>query len=78
MVYFAGFATAIYFLAPAPDGTTLDFTTKDLQIKSVDTDKLVNSLNSGMHKCVDLGKVATKQAATYIKDKIEEHSEDSG
>jgi len=70
IVYFAGFATAIYMLAPAPenqahqsgDTTHLDF----------NSEKFVKSFNSGMHRCVDLGKEAAQRTARYIKEKIQE------
>jgi hypothetical protein len=77
IVYFAGFATAVYFLAPAPDGRSGNLSA-DLQLKAVNTNQIVNSLNAGMHKCVDLGKVAAKEAADYIKNKYEKYSEDEG
>ncbi|MCU0914506.1 MAG: hypothetical protein MUC88_08095 [Planctomycetes bacterium] len=66
MVYAAGFATAIYCLAPAPDpaphstsGTLQPIARIRTAFKS---EELAKSFNSGMHKCLDFGKDAAAQA----------------
>jgi hypothetical protein len=76
IVYAAGFATAIYCLAPTPDpksGKPLPLTQGGSALKS---QQLVNSFNSGMHKCLDLGKEAAKEAvaeaAKLIQAKMDE------
>jgi hypothetical protein len=77
IVYFAGFATAIYTLAPAPKGeghATLDgFVARHSQGDSRITSKeFVESFNAGMHKCVDFGKEAALRTAKFIKEKYKE------
>ena len=73
IVYFAGFATAIYFLVPAPEGASAKTGAKGLAVKSIKTDELAKSFNAGMHKCVDIGKDVACRAAEYIKERIDEH-----
>ncbi len=74
IVYFAGFATAIYALAPAPQdqGSKTSLLNTDFQVSS-----FAKSLNSGMHKAVGAGKEATQRAANFIKQKINEHQSQS-
>lgn len=72
VVYFAGFATAIYCLAPAPQGRKGTLGAKGLFGPKLNSDKIVLSVNSGMHKCMDLGKEAAARAAQMIKEKVEE------
>jgi hypothetical protein len=70
MVYFAGFATAVYCLAPPPaEGGTAK---GKPMIGSLRSDQFVQSFNSGMHKAIDLGKDAAKQAAQLIQEKANE------
>jgi hypothetical protein len=76
IVYCAGFATAVYCLAPTPDGKP----GKPLQLAQVrsalNSRELVKSFHSGMHKCLDLGKGAAKdavaEAAKLIQTKMDE------
>lgn len=66
IAYSAGFATAIYTLAPGPESKR----------RSADSgsrsSQFVESFSSGMHKCVDLGKEAAGRTAEFIKEKIDE------
>jgi len=70
IVYFAGFCTAIYMLAPPPENQErlLDGNTHF----NFDSEEFVKSFNSGMHKCVDFGKEAAQRTAKYIKEKVNE------
>lgn len=72
VVYFAGFATAIYCLAPAPAETMGASHRKGPARSEWRSDKIVESLNSGMHKCVELGKEAAIRAAQLIQEKAAE------
>ena len=72
IVYFAGFATAIYMLAPPPEGQANQPGTTDSTQINFDSQEFVNSFNSGMHKCLDLGKVAALRTAKYIKEKVQD------
>jgi hypothetical protein len=70
IVYFAGFATAIYMLAPPPEGGT-DKPFGNIS-SSFDSQEFVKSFNAGIHKCLAFGKVAACHTAEFIKEKIEE------
>lgn len=75
IVYFAGFATAIYAIAPTPqdsgDGQTSLLNT-DFKVSS-----FAKSCNSGIHKCIGAGKEAAERMAKFIKQKIDEHQSQS-
>ena len=72
-IYFAGFATAIYTLAPTPESdgqATLGGFIRDTESGSRITSKeFVESFNAGMHKCIDFGKEATFHTAKFLKKK---------
>jgi len=72
IVYAAGFATAVYCLAPAPEQTSQP----PLQLaqlgSALNSQKLVNSFNSGMHKCIGFSKEAAFEAAKLIRTKMDE------
>jgi hypothetical protein len=72
IVYFAGFATAIYCLAPAPEGMKGTAHAGTLLDSALTSDRLVRSVNTGMHKCVDMGKETAVRAAKLIQEKMEE------
>ncbi|MBN2271849.1 MAG: hypothetical protein JXN61_14625 [Sedimentisphaerales bacterium] len=75
IVYFAGFATAIYALAPAPQdqgGGQTSLLNTNFQVSS-----FAMSFNSGMHKAVGAGKEAAQRAAKFIKQKFDEHQSQS-
>jgi len=71
IVYFAGFATAIYMLAPPPEGQANRPDGSNTRF-GFDSQEFVKSFNSGMHKCIDLGKVAALRTAKFIKEKAQE------
>ncbi len=71
IVYFAGFGTAIYCLAPAPEqgeGPPLQLAQLPATLKS---EELVKSVSSGIHKCVDLSKEAAEELAKRIQHEVE-------
>ena len=72
IVYFAGFATAIYILGPAPENQAADNSTKDFLDSTVKSGDFAASFNSGMHKCVEMGKEAACRVAQFLKEKINE------
>jgi len=74
IVYFAGFATAIYFLAPAPENQTCE---KSFVNSSLKSDEFAQSFNAGMHKCVDFAKDAAWRAGRFVKEKLDERETDS-
>lgn len=85
VVYFGGFATAIYTLAPAPEKNAnasadsslfrsikADVEEKGSVFSAVKSDEFKNSVNSGLHKCFEFSKDAAWRTARFIKQKIDE------
>ena len=85
VVYFGGFATAIYTLAPAPENNAnasanssffrsvkAGAQEKSSVFSAVKSDEFKNSVNSGLHKCFEFSKDAAWRTARFIKQKIEE------
>lgn len=75
IVYFAGFSTAIYCLAPAPEnqgGQSGRFGEENSILSSVNTQEFAQSFNSGLHKCIEFSKDAAMRAAKYIKQQLDE------
>jgi hypothetical protein len=71
IVYAAGFATAVYCLAPTPEQTSQPLQLAQLG-SALNSQKLVSSFNSGMHKCISFGKEAALEAAKLIRTKMDE------
>jgi hypothetical protein len=71
IVYFAGFATAIYCLAPAPDYRSANPDDESLAASAFKSDEFAKSFNTGMHKCLGFGKDAARQAGAYLKQKLD-------
>ena len=72
IVYFAGFATAIYILAPTPENQAGRCGAKGFLNSCVKSGDFVESFNSGMHKAVDFGKDAALRVAKFVKEQINE------
>ena len=74
ILYFAGFATAIYLLGPPPKsepGQEKLPNGIEKVFENFDSQEFVNSFNTGMHKCVDFGKDAAARTAKYIKEQVQ-------
>lgn len=72
IVYFAGFATAIYFLAPVPKDYETDTEQNSFAQSVFKSDQFAKSFNAGLHKCVDFTKVAVKDLSEFVKEKVTE------
>ena len=72
IVYFAGFATAIYMLAPAPEGSTDKSFGSTSSVSAFDSEEFVKSFSAGMNKCLAIGKVAACHTAEFLKEKLKE------
>jgi hypothetical protein len=85
VVYFGGFATAIYTLAPASENNAdasanssffrsikADAQEKSSVFSAVKSDEFKNSVNSGLQKCFEFSKDAAWRTARFIKQKIDE------
>lgn len=75
IVYFAGFATAIYTLAPGPQNLAGQAGAKDFTYAAFKSDQFAKSFNAGMHKCIDFGKDFAWRAAKLMKEKLDEQSQ---
>ena len=75
IVYFAGFATAIYMLAPAPEGNTDKAFGNISSSSTFNSQEFVKSFNAGMHKCFAFGKETACHTAEFIKEKLKEMRE---
>lgn len=73
IVYFAGFASAIYALAPTPQACDGD----GLHAKDFQVSKFAMECNSGLHKAIGAGKQAAQQMATFLRQKYEEYQSQS-
>lgn len=70
VAYFAGFATAVYLLTPASqqNGQSVQAGLDS----SIASSQVIQSLNSGLHKAVEVTKSAAKDAGSYIQKKLNE------
>ena len=73
-VYFAGFSTAVYYLAPA--AVEGEAAVVQAEISENSSQEFLQSFNAGMHKCVDVAKDATIRAGGFIKGRLEEKIQD--
>jgi len=78
VVYFAGFATAIYCLAPAPDAKACRPSEKGFAYSAVKSDEFAKSFNVGMHKCLYYGKDAAKRGSAFLKQKLDDRHQADG
>jgi len=76
VVYFAGFATAIYCLAPVPENQRSDAGDENFLSSVLKSDEFALSFNAGMHKCIDFGKRAARHAGEFVKQKLEDREID--
>lgn len=77
IVYFAGFATAIYCLAPAPDEKSRNKKArkpadKGFAYSAVKSDEFAKSCNVVIYKGLHYGKDAAKYIGVYLKQKLDE------
>jgi hypothetical protein len=76
VVYFAGFATAIYCLAPVTDEPAYQSSEKGFAYSALKSDEFAKSFNVGMHKCLYYGKDAAHRLSAYLKQKHDEYQPD--
>ena len=77
IVYFAGFATAIYCLAPVPENQTAEIHERKFAYSALKSDEFAQSFNVNLHKCVDVAKDVTERATEFVKQKLEERKTNS-
>jgi len=76
VVYFAGFATAIYCLAPVPEQAS-QAGEKGFVYSAFKSDELAKSFSAGMHRCIDFSKDLAQRAGKFAKQKLDERQADS-
>ncbi len=67
IVYFAGFATAVYFFTPVSQQNNISVQTDPDH--SFTTNWFIRTLNTGLHGAVDITKTVTYNVSTYIRQK---------
>ncbi len=77
IVYFAGFATAIYTLAPMPDSENTIQSEQGPAWSALKGEKFTQEFNVQLHRCVDFVKEKSEEAGEFIKEKIKEYQENS-
>lgn len=77
IVFFAGFATAVYALAPSSKTSSKsNAPAKTASISDNTTSQeLAYALNSGMHKFQSFAEEKSRQAGRVIKQKLEDYKE---
>jgi hypothetical protein len=77
IVYFAGFATAIYTLAPVPNSENTIQSEQGLAWSTLKSDQFAQEFNVQLHRCVDFVKEKSGEAGEFIKEKIRQYKENS-
>ncbi len=72
IVYFAGFATAIYCLAPVPEHQAGQSCEKSFAYSAIKSDEFAQSFNAGMAKCLAFVKDAAWRTGKYVKQEIDD------
>ena len=71
VVYFAGFVTAIYCLAPVPEDTRRA-SDEGFVYSAFKSDEFAKSFNIRLHRCVNFAKGSAEHIAVYLRDKFED------
>ena len=66
VVYFAGFATAIYCLAPAEQNS--EQAQRGFFHSVVKSDRFAKEFNAGMDRCIDYGRRASEELGRLIRE----------
>jgi len=73
IIYFAGFATAIYFLTPASaQGHTKNISGSKKTVSSFNSQKFSKGLNTNVNKCIKYAKDTSNKAVCAAKKKLQE------
>jgi hypothetical protein len=78
VVYFAGFATAIYCLAPVPENYACQPSERGFAHSALKSDEFAQSFNVGMRKCLDFGKDAAQRVKIFLKQKLDDRHQADG
>ena len=80
VVYFTGFATAIYLLAPVPkekeQGKVTQHNKKNFAHSTFKSDEFAQTFNVKMHKCLGFAKNIAGMAKKIMRQKLDERKAD--
>lgn len=71
VVYFAGFATAIYALAPVPESRISQSCEKSFCDSVFKSDEFAQTFNAKMHEYLGVAKDAARHAGELVKQKLD-------
>ncbi len=72
VVYFPGFATAVYCLAPASQDTGNQSVEKSFANLTFKSEEFATAFNEGLHKLIDFSKSAALRTADLIKQEYDQ------
>jgi hypothetical protein len=72
VVYFFGFATAIYCLAPVPQNRGHRIDESSLAHSTLKSDEFAIAFNEGLHKVINFSKSAALRTADLIKKEYDQ------
>ncbi|MHC4692865.1 MAG: hypothetical protein ACYS67_08985 [Planctomycetota bacterium] len=72
VVYFFGFATAIYCLAPVPQNSGNLTGERDFANSALKSDEFAIAFNEGLHKVINFSKSAALRTADLIKKEYDQ------
>ncbi len=84
IVYFSGFATAVYCLAPVPENQSdqgyqsykgyqsYQPVERSFAYSALKSDEFAQSFNVGLHRCLDFGKDAVLRISKSVKQAYDE------
>ena len=76
VVYFAGFATAVYCLAPVPADAGRNHQEKSFASSIIKSDEFAMSFNEKMHKCLNFTKDMALSAGKFVKQRFDGQNND--
>jgi hypothetical protein len=72
VIYFSGFATAIYCIAPVPDNSARRTSENSFAHTVLKSDEFATDFNEGLHKIINFSKSAALRTADFIKQEYDE------
>ena len=77
IIYFAGFATAVYRLAPSPENSIQEQKGTASVSSAFKSGEFTNQLNIGMHKFISVAKQVSVKISEFIEEKMKEEIQTS-
>jgi hypothetical protein len=75
VVYFFGFATAVYCLAPVPQNRGNQTGERSFAHSALKSDEFATAFNEGLHKLINFGKSTALRTADFIKQEYNQRIE---